>query len=220
MLRSPRPGRRGLRRAHGLRQEPDHARRSRGSCATRGKRVAVVRHPMPYGDLARAARAALRDATRISTPPTARSRSGRSTSRTSRAGSVVYAGVDYAAILARGRAGSRRRSSGTAATTTCRSIRPDLHIVVVDPHRPGHELRYHPGETEPAHGRRRASSTRSTPRRAEGVEAVDAIDPHASTPTPRSSRAASPFTVDRPDAIARQARARRSRTGPRSRTAR
>ena len=26
-------------------------------------------------------------------------------------------------------------------------IKPDLHIVVCDPHRPGHELRYHPGET-------------------------------------------------------------------------
>ena len=33
-------------------------------------------------------------------------------------------------------------------------IRPDVHIVVCDPHRPGHELRYHPGETEPPHGRR------------------------------------------------------------------
>ena len=35
--------------------------------------------------------------------------------------------------------------------------RPDLNIVVADPHRPGHELRYYPGETERAHGRHRRS---------------------------------------------------------------
>ena len=48
-----------------------------------GHRVAVLRHPMPYGDLTKQAVAALRDATTTSRPPTARSRSARSTSRTS-----------------------------------------------------------------------------------------------------------------------------------------
>ena len=66
-----------------------------------GKRVAVLRHPMPYGDLTQAGRPALRDATRISRPPTARSRSARSTSRI-----------------------SPRATSSSRASTTPRSSRP------------------------------------------------------------------------------------------------
>ena len=38
-------------RAHRLRQEPDEPHGSAGSCSTPGLRVALVRHPMPYGDL-------------------------------------------------------------------------------------------------------------------------------------------------------------------------
>ena len=60
-------------------------------------------------------------------------------------GSIVYAGVDYERIL---------RSAEEEAdiilwdggNNDLPFYQPDLHLVVVDPHRPGHELRYHPGE--------------------------------------------------------------------------
>jgi predicted GTPase len=59
---------------------------------------------------------------------------------------VVYAGVDYEEIL--------RRAEGEAevilwdgGNNDLPFFRSDLHIVLVDPHRPGHELAYHPGET-------------------------------------------------------------------------
>jgi predicted GTPase len=61
-------------------------------------------------------------------------------------GNVVFAGIDYAAILdqAEQEADVILWDGGNNDTPF---IRPNLHIVVVDPHRPGHELRYHPGET-------------------------------------------------------------------------
>ncbi|UCC65812.1 MAG: hypothetical protein JSV36_18185, partial [Anaerolineae bacterium] len=60
-------------------------------------------------------------------------------------GVVVYAGVDYERIL--------RQAENEADVVVWDGgnndlpfFKPDLHIVVVDPHRAGHELRYHPGE--------------------------------------------------------------------------
>src|SRR3712207_2068929 len=61
-------------------------------------------------------------------------------------GNLVFAGIDYAAILERAEeeADVIVWDGGNNDTPF---IRPDVHIVVVDPHRAGHELRYHPGET-------------------------------------------------------------------------
>jgi predicted GTPase len=110
-----------------------------------GKRVAVLRHPMPYGDLA--AQAVQRfehyedldeaDATieeREEYEPHLAE------------GNLVFAGIDYAAILERAEeeADVILWDGGNNDTPF---IKPNVHIVVVDPHRPGHELRYHPGET-------------------------------------------------------------------------
>ena len=63
-----------------------------------------------------------------------------------RTGTVVYAGVDYGAILeqAQQECDVLLWDGGNNDIPFYAS---DLHIVVVDPHRPGHELRYHPGET-------------------------------------------------------------------------
>jgi predicted GTPase len=60
-------------------------------------------------------------------------------------GNIVFAGIDYAAILERAEqeADVIVWDGGNNDTPF---IGPNLHIVVVDPHRPGHELRYHPGE--------------------------------------------------------------------------
>ena len=110
-----------------------------------GKRVAVLRHPMPYGDLTQqvvqrferyedleAADATIEEREEYE-PHIAE-------------GNLVFAGVDYGRILraAEEEADVILWDGGNNDTPF---IKPDLHIVVVDPHRPGHELRYHPGET-------------------------------------------------------------------------
>jgi predicted GTPase len=110
----------------------------------RGRRVVAVRHPMPYGNLA--AQACQRFATyddldRHQCTIEEREEYEPHLDR----GVIVYAGVDYERIL--------REAEQDADVVVWDGgnndlpfYKPDLHIVVVDPHRPGHELRYHPGE--------------------------------------------------------------------------
>jgi len=108
-------------------------------------------------------------------------------------GNLVFAGIDYAAILGRAEqeADVILWDGGNNDTPF---IRPNLHLVVVDPHRPGHELRYHPGETN----LRMAdvcvvNKIDSAPQ--EGVDAVlDSI--RANNPGARIVLAASPFVVE------------------------
>ncbi len=109
-----------------------------------GLRVVVVRHPMPYGDLAqqRVQRfAALTDLDRHRC--TVEEREEYEPHIIS--GTVVYAGVDYQAILAEAEreADVILWDGGNNDTPFFRS---DLEIVVADPHRAGHELLYYPGE--------------------------------------------------------------------------
>jgi predicted GTPase len=110
-----------------------------------GKRVAVLRHPMPYGDLTkqvvqRFARYEDLDAADC----TIEEREEYEPHLAE--GNLVFAGIDYAAILAAAEqeADVIVWDGGNNDTPF---IRPNVHITVVDPHRPGHELRYHPGET-------------------------------------------------------------------------
>ncbi len=109
-----------------------------------GKRVVVVRHPMPYGDLV--AQTCQRfadyaDLDRYNCTIEEREEYEPHLDR----GVVVYAGVDYEVIL--------REAEKEAdvvlwdgGNNDLPFFQPDLHIVVADPHRAGHELRYHPGE--------------------------------------------------------------------------
>jgi predicted GTPase len=110
-----------------------------------GKRVAVIRHPMPYGDLARqAVQRFERYEDLDEADATIEEREEYEPHLA--AGNLVFAGVDYAAILheAERDADIIVWDGGNNDTPF---VRPDVHVVVVDPHRPGHELRYHPGET-------------------------------------------------------------------------
>ena len=157
-----------------------------------GRRVAVLRHPMPYGDLEKQAVQRFEryedleaaDATieeREEYEPHLRE------------GNLVFAGIDYAAILAAAEqeADVILWDGGNNDTPF---IKPNLHIVVVDPHRPGHELRYHPGETN----LRMAdvcivNKVDSAPQA--GVDSVlQSI--RATNPLAHVIRAASPFTVE------------------------
>jgi predicted GTPase len=157
-----------------------------------GKRVAVLRHPMPYGDLTkqvvqRFARYEDLDAADC----TIEEREEYEPHLAE--GNLVFAGVDYAAILeaAEAEADAIIWDGGNNDTPF---IRPDVHIVVVDPHRAGHELRYHPGETNlrMAHVCVVNKLDSAPP---EGVEAVlESIRTH--NPEARIVRAASPFVVE------------------------
>src|ERR671912_3038372 len=110
-----------------------------------GKRVAVLRHPMPYGDLTKQAVQRFADYADLDAADATIEEREEYEPHIAE-GNVVFAGIDYAAILAQAEqeADVILWDGGNNDTPF---IRPDVHIVVVDPHRPGHELRYHPGET-------------------------------------------------------------------------
>ena len=110
-----------------------------------GKRVAVLRHPMPYGDLTKqAVQRFERYEDLEAADATIEEREEYEPHLAE--GNLVFAGIDYAAILERAEqeADVILWDGGNNDTPF---IKPDVHVVVVDPHRAGHELRYHPGET-------------------------------------------------------------------------
>ena len=157
-----------------------------------GKLVAVLRHPMPYGDLTKqvaqrferyedleAADATIEEREEYE-PHIAE-------------GNLVFAGIDYAKILdqAEKEADVILWDGGNNDTPF---IKPNVHVVVVDPHRPGHELRYHPGETNLRMAHvcvvNKVDSADS-----EGIDAVlESIRMH--NPSARVVLAASPFVVE------------------------
>jgi predicted GTPase len=109
-----------------------------------GYRVAVVRHPMPYGDL-RAQRAqrfaSYDDLDKYGCTIEEREEYEPHLER----GIPVFAGVDYGEVLAMVQA-EARIIVWDGGNNDLPFFWPDLHVVVVDPLRPGHEVRYHPGE--------------------------------------------------------------------------
>jgi predicted GTPase len=111
----------------------------------KGRRAVAIRHPMPYGDLVkqRVQRfASLEDLDRHDCTIEEREEYEPHIAE----GGVIYAGVDYGAILA-----EAEKEADVIVWDGGNNDLPfyasDLEIVVVDPHRPGHERKYHPGET-------------------------------------------------------------------------
>lgn len=110
-----------------------------------GKRVAVVRHPMPYGDLRRQVCQRFATLTDLSEAHCTIEEREEYEPHIE-LGNLVFAGIDYERIL--------RQAEQEAevilwdgGNNDLPFYRPDLHIVLTDPHRPGHESRYYPGET-------------------------------------------------------------------------
>lgn len=157
-----------------------------------GKRVAVLRHPMPYGDLTKQAVQRFADYADLDAADTTIEEREEYEPHINE-GNVVFAGIDYAAIVdqAEQEADVILWDGGNNDTPF---IKPNLHVVVVDPHRPGHELLYHPGETN----LRMAdvcvvNKVDTAPPK--GVEAVlDSI--RQVNPDAKIVRAASPFHVE------------------------
>jgi predicted GTPase len=112
-----------------------------------GLKVVAVRHPMPYGDLVaqRVQRfASLEDLARHNCTVEEMEEYEPHVVR----GNVIYAGVDYEAIL---RAAEDDPQGcdvilWDGGNNDFPFYKPDLMVTVVDPHRPGHELSYYPGE--------------------------------------------------------------------------
>ncbi len=107
-------------------------------------RVVVVRHPMPYGDLLRQECqrfASMEDCVRNECTIEEREEYEPYIC----CGSVVYSGVDFKKIL-----GAAEKEADIiiwdGGNNDVPFYRPDLHIVIADPHRAGHELTYYPGE--------------------------------------------------------------------------
>ena len=109
-----------------------------------GKRVVAVRHPMPYGDLnaQRVQRfATLEDLDRYKVTIEEREEYEPHIN----AGTVVYAGVDYAEILEQAQ-DECDVLLWDGGNNDLPFYRPTVHVVVADPLRAGHETTYHPGE--------------------------------------------------------------------------
>ncbi|NWG11787.1 GTPase [Candidatus Bathyarchaeota archaeon] len=163
----------------------------------KGLRVVVIRHPMPYGDLRKQISqryASYEDLDKHQCTIEEREEYEPHIDN----GIIVYAGVDYEKIL--------REAEQEAdvivwdgGNNDLPFYKPDLHIVVADPHRAGHEVTYHPGETNLRMANVVIINKVDTadPKKVEQVkESVKTINPDATV-----LDAASPLTADNPDLI-------------------
>lgn len=162
-----------------------------------GKKVVAVRHPMPYGDLVKqkVQRFATLEDLKIHEctieeieeyePHVAR-------------GGVIYAGVDYEAIL--------REAEKEAdvilwdgGNNDMSFYKPNVTVTVVDPHRPGHEMRYYPGNTS----LRMADVVVVNKVDSATKEGIDEVHKNVKivNPTALMIDANSPLTVDNPELI-------------------
>ena len=162
-----------------------------------GKKLAAIRHPMPYGDLAAQAvqRFASYDDLKKHNCTIEEMEEYEPHIET---GTIIYAGVDYQAILdqAEAEADIILWDGGNNDTPF---YQPDLSIVVADPLRPGHESSYYPGETN----LRMADVVvinKIDSARPEAVEAVRAAV-RSMRPSAQIIEAASPIYVDDPAVI-------------------
>lgn len=161
------------------------------------ERVVAIRHPMPYGDLAAQAVqrfASYEDLDRYDCTIEEREEYEPYVER----GAVIFAGVDYGAIL--------REAEKEAdiiiwdgGNNDFPFYQSDLHIVLVDPHRPGHEVRYHPGEAN----LRMADVVVINKVDTADYDKVVAVQGNVRAVNPRATlvKAASPIFVDDPAAI-------------------
>jgi predicted GTPase len=162
-----------------------------------GYRVAAIRHPMPYGDLAKQAVerfASYEDLDKYECTIEEREEYEPHLAN----GVIVYAGVDYGAILEQAEQ-EVDIVLWDGGNNDFPFYRSDLQIVVADPHRPGHELSYHPGETNA----RSADVFVINKVDTASPEAVVQVRDNLRSVNPKAMviEAASPIFVDDPSAI-------------------
>lgn len=163
----------------------------------RGLKVVVVRHPMPYGDLEKQRLqrfATYEDLDLHECTIEEREEYEPHIDR----GNVVYAGIDYGAILEQAEA-EADVILWDGGNNDFAFYKPDLTITVVDPHRPGHEVAYHPGETN-FHLADVIIINKVDTAAPEQLAAVrESIAKH--NPTATVIEAASPITIDQPEVV-------------------
>ena len=167
------------------------------SLTNMGKKAVAIRHPMPYGNLVKQRLqryAATSDLEKYDCTIEEMEEYEPHIDR----GRVIYAGVDYEAITreAEKEADILLWDGGNNDTPF---LKPDLEIVVVDPHRTGHELLYHPGNTNFL----RADVFVVNKIDSADPEEVDRLIKHCQTYNPSAEviRADSTLTVEHPEVI-------------------
>lgn len=110
-----------------------------------GKKAVVIRHPMPYGELLQQECQRFADIADLGKQKCTIEEMEEYEPLIER-GAIVYAGVDYEKIL---KCAEKEAEViiWDGGNNDFPFIKPDLLVVVTDPHRAGHELLYHPGET-------------------------------------------------------------------------
>jgi predicted GTPase len=163
----------------------------------KGFKVGVIRHPMPYGDLEQ--QQVQRFATKADLDTAQCTIEEREEYEPHlEAGNIVYAGVDYARIIELAEIESDV-ILWDGGNNDFPFIRPDLHLVLVDPLRPGHETTHHPGEVVLRMAdvvivaKVNAAASADVQRVIESVRTVN--------PTARIIRGASPIRLDNPEAV-------------------
>ncbi|MFB6137001.1 MAG: GTPase [Halobacteriaceae archaeon] len=169
------------------------ARKLAGLLDDRGAEVVVVREPMPYGDLAEQRVQRFASVTDLQKHDVTIEEREEYEGHLE-AGHVVYAGVDYAAVRDR----AEREADvivWDGGNNELPFLRPDFHVVLVDPTRRGAELRYHPGETN----LRLADRVVSNKENAADDEAIRAVEANVRevNPDARIVHADSEVTADR-----------------------
>lgn len=162
-----------------------------------GLRPVAVRHPMPYGDLL-AARVQRFETLADVDAAGATVEEREEIEPHLDAGTVVFQGVDYEQIL-RAAEDEADVIIWDGGNNDLPFYVPDVHIVLVDPLRPGHEVRYHPGEAN----LRMADAVLMTKLDSAAAEDVAAVEAsvRAVNPSAMLLRAESPTTLDRPDLV-------------------
>jgi len=162
-----------------------------------GFRVAAIRHPMPYGDLAKQKVQRFANYSDLDLHEcTIEEREEYEPHLDN--GVIVYAGVDYEAIL-------RQAEKEVdiilwdGGNNDFSFYKEDLAIVVLDPHRPGHETSYYPGETNTNHADVFVINKVDTANPDAVILVRDNI--HRINPNALVIEAASPLFVDDPEAI-------------------
>jgi predicted GTPase len=174
------------------------SRRVCGYLRSQGKRVVAVRHPMPYGDLVKQKVQRYASIDDLHTHKCTVEEMEEYEPHIVE-GTIIYAGVDYEAIL---RQAEREADVivWDGGNNDTAFYKPDLTITVVDPHRPGHEVSYYPGATNV----RLADVIVVNKVDSASKEGIETVVAHASSMNPRAIfvHAASPITVEDPSVIA------------------
>jgi len=162
-----------------------------------GQKVAVIRHPMPYGDLRQQIcqrYATVEDMDKYECTIEEREEYEKHIE----AGNLLFAGVDYGEIL-----NQAQKEADVilwdGGNNDLPFYRPDLFITVTDPHRAGHEMKYHPGETN----LRLADLIIINKVDTANAGDIETVEKNIAQANPDASvlRAGSPVTVEHPERI-------------------